>query len=73
MIGLTSDTFLTFACLHAINLGYECYPVMDASGSSSVMSTSLAITRMATAGAKIMTWWAVGAELLADARNPEGQ
>jgi len=73
MMGMTTDSCVTYAALHGIGLGYEVYVVVDASGTGSLMALSVAISRMATEGAKIMTWWGVGCELLVDTRNPEGE
>jgi len=61
---------LTFISLSAKAAGFNVYAVVDASGSFSPLMTTLAIERMSMNGINLMTWFAVGCELLSDWRNP---
>jgi len=56
-----------------MELGYETYAVIDASGTFSPMMSYLAQARMSMAGVIPMTWFAVGCELLMDWRKEEGE
>jgi len=72
MSGISTDVCLTFASLKGVELGYDVYAVIDASGTFSEIMRDLAISRMQHAGVHIMTWFAVGCELLEDWRNEGG-
>lgn len=72
MSGITTDVCVTFATLSALDAGYEVYVVVDACGAMNPDVQSAALTRMATAGATIGTWFAISCELLYDWRNPAG-
>lgn len=72
MAGITTDVCVTFAALSALDAGYEVYVVVDASGSMNPDVQDASLTRMASRGAVIGTWFALSCELLSDWRNPEG-
>lgn len=72
LAGITTDVCVAFAALSALEMGYEVYVVVDASGSMNQATQDAAITRMSAAGATIGTWFALSCELLSDWRNPEG-
>jgi len=73
LIGITTDVCLSFASLHALSLGYDVYAVIDASGSNNPLTLQLTVTRLAAEGVKIMTWLAVGSEIMQDWRNEGGE
>lgn len=70
--GISTDVCVAFAALSGVELGYQVYAVYDASGTFSAMQSGAAITRMSMAGVNIMSWFAVGCELLVDWRNATG-
>ena len=72
MSGITTDVCVAFATLSALDAGYEVYVVADASGCTNPDVQSASITRMASAGAIIGTWFGISCELLYDWRNPAG-
>lgn len=64
--GIPTDGAVTFACLSAMAAGYNVYVVLDASGTFSEFEFELALARLTANGVNIMTWFAVGTELLGD-------
>jgi hypothetical protein len=70
--GISTDVCVAFAALSAIELGYDAYAVIDASGTFSPMMSTLAQSRMVQAGVIPMTWFAVGCELMGDWRTEFG-
>jgi len=68
--GISTDVCVTFAALSAIDLGYDVYAVIDASGTWSPLVRETAMQRMQAAGVHMMSWDAVASELQADWRNP---
>ena len=73
MSGVTTDVCLMFPVLKALELGYEVYAVYDASGCWDQMSEQTAVLRMSQAGAIVVNWAAVAADLQADWRRPTAQ
>lgn len=71
--GVSTEVCVAFVALSAIKEGYDVYAVIDASGTWNKLVQEVAVTRMAQAGVRPMTWVAVGAELQGDWRNPTGQ
>ncbi|HHK4226761.1 TPA: isochorismatase family protein [Pseudomonas aeruginosa] len=71
--GVSTEVCVAFVALSAVQEGYDVYAVIDASGTWNKLVQEVAVARMAQAGVKPITWVAVGAELLADWRNPLGQ
>lgn len=70
MAGVTSDICLMFPALSALAAGYDVYAVYDASGCWDAASELAAMMRLSQAGAKVVNWAAVTAELQADWRRP---
>ena len=58
-----------FPALSAIEAGYEVFVVTDASGTFNKTTRDAAWSRMATAGAQLMTWFGAACELHRDWRN----
>ncbi|AQV94169.1 hydrolase [Cupriavidus necator] len=72
LAGVSTEVCVAFAALSAIKEGYDVYAVIDASGTWNKLVQEVAVTRMAQAGVKPITWVAVGAELQGDWRSPTG-
>jgi nicotinamidase-related amidase len=71
--GIVTDVCVAFPTLSALEAGYEVFVVTDASGAFNEMSRYSAWSRMANAGAQLMSWLSVANELQRDWRNdPEG-
>jgi nicotinamidase-related amidase len=68
--GVTIGTCCTFPTLSMLQDGYKVFPVVDASGGWNHYETEAAMTRMARAGAELVTTFALGCELQADWKRP---
>lgn len=67
--GVVTEVCVAFPALSAIEEGYEVFVVTDASGTFNEVTRHSAWSRMAEAGAQLMTWFGVAAELHRDWRN----
>lgn len=67
--GVVTEVCVAFPALSAIEEGYEVFIVTDASGTFNSITRDAAWSRMAEAGAQLMTWFAVACELHRDWRN----
>jgi len=72
MAGISTDVCLTFPAISAIAEGYDVYGILDASGTWSPLMEQSAMMRMAQAGVKLISWFAVSAELQRDWALPTG-
>lgn len=73
MAGVTSDVCMMFPALQALAAGYDVYCVYDASGCWDFMSELCACLRLTQAGAIVVNWAAVCADLQADWRRPTAE
>ncbi|PAU87311.1 hydrolase [Pseudomonas sp. WN033] len=67
--GVVTEVCVAFPVLSAIEEGFEVFVVADASGTFNPTTREAAWSRMAEAGAQMMTWFGVGCELHRDWRN----
>jgi nicotinamidase-related amidase len=67
--GIVTDVCVEFPTLSALEAGYDVYVVVDASGTTTPTVRDAAWLRMAQAGAQLMNWFNVAAELHCDWRN----
>lgn len=67
--GVVTEVCVAFPALSAIEEGFELYVVTDASGTFNEVTRHAAWSRMAEAGAQLMTWFGVACELHRDWRN----
>jgi nicotinamidase-related amidase len=67
--GVVTEVCVAFPALSAIEAGFEMFVVTDASGTFNEITRHSAWDRMSTAGAQLMTWFGVAAELHRDWRN----
>ncbi|MEQ8993339.1 MAG: isochorismatase family protein, partial [Pseudomonadales bacterium] len=67
--GVVTEVCVAFPALSAIEAGYEVFVVTDASGTFNPVTRDAAWLRMQSAGAQLMTWFAVACELHRDWRN----
>ena len=67
--GIVTEVCVAFPTLSAIEQGYEVFVVTDASGTFNETTRLSAWQRMAAAGAQLVTWFGVAAELHRDWRN----
>ncbi|AQZ95574.1 isochorismate family cysteine hydrolase YcaC [Halopseudomonas phragmitis] len=67
--GVVTEVCVAFPVLSAIEEGFEVFVVADASGTFNPTTREASWSRMAEAGAQMMTWFAVGCELHRDWRN----
>ncbi len=67
--GVVTEVCVAFPTLSALEAGYEVFVVTDASGTFNQVTREAAWARMATAGAQLMTWFAMACELHRDWRN----
>src|SRR5207244_1670768 len=67
--GIVTDVCVEFPTLSAREAGYEVYVVDDASGTTNLTMRDAAWLRMTQAGAHLMNWFNVAAELHRDWRN----
>lgn len=67
--GVVTEVCVAFPALSALAEGFEVFVVTDASGTFNEVTRDAAWSRMATAGAQLMTWFGVACELHRDWRN----
>ncbi len=67
--GIVTEVCVAFPALSALEEGYEVFVVTDASGTFNRTTRDAAWSRMAAAGAQLMTWFGVACELHRDWRN----
>lgn len=67
--GVVTEVCVSFPVLSALEEGFEVFVVADASGTFNEMTRNAAWSRMEQAGAQLMTWFGVAAELHRDWRN----
>ncbi len=67
--GVVTEVCVAFPALSAIEEGYDVFVVTDASGTFNEVTRHAAWSRMAEAGAQLMTWFGVACELHRDWRN----
>src|SRR5918992_1963788 len=66
MAGLWTEICVAMPAIQALGEGYEVYVVTDASGGVSLEAHEMAVRRMVQAGAVLITWLVLGAELQRD-------
>lgn len=69
LAGVVTEVCVAFPALSALADGYEVFVVTDASGTFNELTRHAAWSRMAAAGAQLMTWFAVACELHRDWRH----
>jgi nicotinamidase-related amidase len=67
--GIVTEVCVAFPALSALEEGFEVFVVADASGTFNKTTRDAAWSRMAAAGAQLMTWFGVACELHRDWRN----
>ncbi|AKH39275.1 MULTISPECIES: isochorismate family cysteine hydrolase YcaC [Nitrosomonas] len=67
--GVVTEVCVAFPVLSALEEGFEVFVVTDASGTFNKVTREAAWSRMAAAGAQLMSWFAVACELHRDWRN----
>lgn len=67
--GVVTEVCVAFPALSALAEGFEVFVVTDASGTFNEVTRDAAWSRMAAAGAQLMTWFGVACELHRDWRN----
>lgn len=68
--GVTIGTCCSLPTLSMLNDGYRVFPVVDACGAWNRYEAEAAMSRMARAGAELMSSFALGCELQADWKSP---
>ena len=68
--GVTIGTCCALPTLSMLNDGYKVFPVVDACGAWNRYEADAAMSRMANAGAELMTTFALACELQADWKRP---
>ncbi|MEQ8786659.1 MAG: isochorismate family cysteine hydrolase YcaC [Pirellulaceae bacterium] len=69
LAGVVTEVCVAFPALSALEEGYEVFVVTDASGTFNLTTREAAWSRMAHAGAQLMSWFGVACELHRDWRN----
>ncbi|HHP0320974.1 isochorismate family cysteine hydrolase YcaC [Acinetobacter baumannii] len=67
--GVVTEVCVAFPALSALAEGFEVFVITDASGTFNALTRDAAWDRMSKAGAQLMTWFAMAAELHRDWRN----
>jgi nicotinamidase-related amidase len=67
--GIVTDVCVAFPALSALEAGYQVFVVVDASGTFNEVNRYSTWSRVANAGAQLMTWFSVASELQRDWRN----
>lgn len=67
--GVVTEVCVAFPALSALAEGFEVFCVTDASGTFNAITRDAAWSRMAAAGAQLMSWFGVACELHRDWRN----
>lgn len=70
MTGISTDVCLTLPAITAVGKGYDVYAVIDSSGAFTIKQGELAVTRMAQAGVKTVSYSNVVVEILKDNASP---
>lgn len=70
--GISLDICTTLLTLDMLAAGFEIFVVVDASGSDSTLVESAAMSRLAQAGATLVSWGTVASELMRDWQTAEG-
>jgi nicotinamidase-related amidase len=73
MAGVTIDVCLAFAAMQAVDVGYNVYGVVDASGALEVTIRENAVARMKDHGITPINWTTVAAELQRNWSLPTGK
>lgn len=69
LAGVVTEVCVAFPALSALAEGFDVFVVTDASGTFNELTRHSAWSRMAAAGAQLMTWFAVACELHRDWRH----
>lgn len=69
LAGVVTEVCVAFPALSALEKGFDVFVVTDASGTFNHTTRDAAWSRMAAAGAQLMTWFGVACELHRDWRN----
>ncbi|MDO7200369.1 isochorismate family cysteine hydrolase YcaC [Acinetobacter baumannii] len=67
--GVVTEVCVAFPALSALAEGFEVFVITDASGTFNELTRDAAWDRISKAGAQLMTWFAMAAELHRDWRN----
>ncbi|ENU4317224.1 isochorismate family cysteine hydrolase YcaC [Acinetobacter baumannii] len=67
--GVVTEVCVAFPALSALAEGFEVFVITDASGTFNELTRDAAWDRMSKAGAQLITWFAMAAELHRDWRN----
>jgi nicotinamidase-related amidase len=67
--GVVTEVCVAFPALSALEEGFDVFVVTDASGTFNEITRNAAWQRMTNAGAQLMSWFGVAAELHRDWRN----
>ncbi len=67
--GVVTEVCVAFPALSALEAGYQVFVVTDASGTFNEITREAAWSRMAQAGAQLVSWFAAAGELHRDWRN----
>lgn len=67
--GVVTEVCVAFPVLSAIEAGFDVFVITDASGTFNPLTRDAAWSRMANAGAQLMTWFGAACELHRDWRN----
>lgn len=67
--GITTDVCVAFPTLSALHEGHEVFVVVDASGTLNKTARDAAWARMVSAGAQLISWFALASELQGDWRR----
>lgn len=69
LAGIVTDVCVAFPAISALSESYQVYVVVDASGTFSTAIRDAALHRLVAAGAILINWFALSAELQRDWRN----
>ncbi|MGG6262982.1 isochorismatase family protein [Leptolyngbya sp. AN03gr2] len=70
--GISLDICTLQLTLDLLEAGYECYVVVDVSGSDTSLNETAALLRMTQAGAVMVSWASIASEIMKDWETPEG-
>jgi nicotinamidase-related amidase len=70
--GISLDICTTLLTTDLLHNGYECYVIVDVSGSDTLLNEQAAMIRLTQAGAVITNWGSIASQIMHDWQTPEG-
>jgi Isochorismatase family len=70
--GISLDICTALLTTDLLHNGYECYVIVDVSGSDTLLNEQAAMLRLTQTGAVMTNWSSIASQIMADWQTPEG-